>query len=114
MDHQPKLHFSLFTSGLQSWNGNYSLDIKDLMTATDEKNSSEMHQSRWLLTEIHKFGLAKYPLGLKKADQLFEFIQSQLYYDLYLRLPRQVALHEIEEVKNLKERRIQVFNELRL
>lgn len=77
------------------------------MTATDEKNSSEMHQSRWLLTEIHKFGLAKYPLGLKKVDHLFEFIQSQLYYDLYLRLPGQVALHEIEEVKNLKERRIQ-------
>ena len=44
---------------------------------------------------------------LKKVDHLFEFIQSQLYYDLYLRLPGQVALHEIEEVKNLKERRIQ-------
>ena len=67
-----------------------------------------------MLIEIHKFSLAKYPLGLKKAHQLYEFIQSQLYYDLYLRLTGQVAVRGIEVVKNLKERRIQVFDELRL
>lgn len=78
MDHEPKLYFSLFTSGLQSWNGNYSLDIKDPMTATDEKNSSEMHQSRWLLTEIHKLVWLNILWDLKKMDHLFEFIQSQL------------------------------------
>lgn len=52
-----------------------------------------------------KFGLAKYPLGLKNGPIYLEFIQNQLYYDLYLReLPEQVALHEIEEVKNLQRK----------